>query len=400
MSSLSESQSGVQELDQEEYSPLTKWEDMDSTKLNYLNVLRGIYAIGFENPSKIQQQAIPPMIAGRDLIAQAQSGTGKTGAFTTGCLHLIDTSQPTIQAVIMAPTRELANQIYDVCKTLGTYLQEFKIQLCVGGDPVDKCIKDLHCNPHIVVGTPGRIQDMMRRDAINTRNMKVMILDEADEMLSSGFKEQIYNIVQMLPKEVQICLFSATIPDECAELTTKFMNNPVKILVKNDMLTLEGITQRVIQVDNDEMKYDTLKDLFAAISVSQCIIYCNSVQRVMDLHDALVNDGFPTCAIHGSMDKNERMVAWNEFKCGKHRVMVSSNVTARGIDIQQVSVVINFDVPRCVHTYLHRIGRSGRWGRKGIGINFVTRRDSQYVTDIESHYKIIIPPLTSFDNLS
>ena len=370
-----------------EFAELKSWEDMNANSPDLMKILRGIYAYGFENPSPIQQKALPPMIAGRDLIAQAQSGTGKTGAFTTGCLNLINCKENMVQAVIMSPTRELAIQTKGVCEALGSFLNNFKIVLCVGGDSVDKNIKDLTDNkPQIVCGCPGRIHDMIRRNVINAKNIKVMVLDEADEMLSTGFKEQVYNIFQFMPKDIQLCLFSATIPNECAELTKKFMREPVKILVANENLTLEGITQFKVCVEDDQQKYATLKDLYGALSVSQCIIYCNSVKRVKDLYSALLEDGYPACCIHSSMEKTERTEAYKEFKSGRSRVLVSSNVTARGIDIQQVSIVINFDVPKCVHTYLHRIGRSGRWGRKGMGINFITARDTRYTRNIEQHY--------------
>ena len=234
---------------------------------------------------------------------------------------------------------------------------------------------------------------MLRRQFINPNKLELIVLDEADEMLSVGFKEQVYNIFQYLNNEVQVALFSATMPPELNALTEKFMRNPVKILVKSDMLTLEGISQYRIVLDDDPQKYNTLKDIYDIISMSQCIIYCNSVKRVVSLYDAMKQDEFPVCCIHSSMEKDERATAYEEFKNGKYRVLISSNVTARGIDIQQVSTVINFDVPKDVNTYLHRIGRSGRWGRKGIGINFVTRRDLRKIKEIEEHYNTQIPDL-------
>ena len=377
------------------YPELGSWEDIEDGNMH---VLRGIYSYGFENPSPIQQKAIPPMVARRDMIAQAQSGTGKTGAFTVGTLNIIDTSKKQTQAIIMAPTRELAMQISCVFNDLGSYLKDYKVQLLVGGNSVDediKKLKDKDGPPHVIVGTPGRIHDMIRRNHVNVKNVKVLTLDEADEMLSTGFKDQVYNIFQYMPKDIQLCLYSATVPGEIAELSKKFMRDPVKILVKSEMLTLEGISQFHINMEDDQGKYLTLKDLYESLSVSQCIIYCNSVKRVQDLHNALLEDGFPVTAIHSSMDKQARTESYKDFKSGKSRVLVSSNVTARGIDIQQVSIVINFDVPKCVHTYLHRIGRSGRWGRKGIGINFVTKRDFRYIKNIEQHYNTQIKEFPS-----
>lgn len=369
---------------QPEYKPIEKWDEMDCDPL----VLRGIYAYGFEHPSPIQKKAITPMIAKRDIIAQAQSGTGKTGCFTVGTLQNIDTSKNEVQAMILSPTRELSQQTKNVLDSLGTFIKGLRTQLLIGGTSTDECIKQLRENtPHVVIGCPGRVYDMLRRKKIKQHTLKLIVLDEADEMLSSGFKEQVYNIFQYMPGEIQVALFSATMPHDLISLTDKFMRNPVKVLVKTEKLTLDGIAQFYVSVDDDSVKYECLKDIYSSISMSQCIIYCNSVKRVQDLHDAMISDNFPVCQIHSGMSKEERATGYNDFRKGKHRVLISSNVTARGIDVQQVSTVINFDLPKCVHTYLHRIGRTGRWGRKGVGINFVTKRDIRKLKEIESHYQ-------------
>jgi translation initiation factor 4A len=372
-----------------------KWEDVEDITPE---LLRGIYAYGFENPSPIQQRAILPIIQKHDVIAQAQSGTGKTGAFTVAALQSIDTTIAATQALIMAPTRELSKQIYDVVSGIGAMMAGLNVRLLIGGTSTDEDTSELKKKvPHIIVGCPGRVQDMIRRHFIHTSTIGLMVLDEADEMLSAGFKDQIYNIFQCLSPNIQVALFSATMPPELHSLTEKFMRNPVKILVKAEMLTLEGIVQHYVAVDNDVQKYLTLKDLFKTISLSQCIIFCNTTRRVADLYEAMTIDGYPVCCIHSNMDKQARQQAYSEFKKGTHRVLISSNVTARGIDIQQVSIVINFDVPRDIHVYLHRIGRSGRWGRKGFGINFVTRSDIGLLKDIESYYGTTITELpTSF----
>lgn len=373
-----------------EYNEIISWDELNiKTPL-----LRGIYAYGFETPSAIQKKAILPMISKKDIIAQAQSGTGKTGCFTIGALELIDTELSKIQAMIITPTHELSYQIQNVINSIGYLIPNLKTQLLIGGQSMDTSIYNLYNNtPHIVIGCPGRIYDMICRKYLSPNTIKLVIIDEADEMLSSGFKEQIYNIFDYLQNNVQICLFSATIPNELYSLTEKFMRNPVKILVKTEMLTLEGINQYFINMNDDTSKYETLKDLFGTFSVSQCIIYCNSIKRVNDLYDAMILDEFPVCQIHSNMDKNDRHASYKDFLNGKYRVLISSNITARGIDIQQVETVINFDIPTNVHTYLHRIGRSGRWGRKGIGINFITRRDYRLMKDIESYYNTEIKEL-------
>jgi superfamily II DNA/RNA helicase len=370
---------------------ISSWEELDAKR----QLLRGIYSYGFETPSPIQKKAIIPMFQKKDLIAQAQSGTGKTGCFAIGTLQLIDVSKKVPQAMILSPTRELSIQTKNVIDALGSQFDGLRTQLLIGGTSTDEDSRNLHDNPpHIVIGCSGRIYDMIKRKKLSTRDMVLLVLDEADEMLSSGFKEQVYNIFQFMPSNIQVALFSATMPPELTALTQKFMRSPVEIFVKAERLTLEGINQYYVALENDSQKYDTLKDIYGAISISQCIIYCNSIKRVSDLYEAMVLDNFPVCQIHSGMDKNERTNNYNNFKSGKFRVLISSNVTARGIDIQQVSTVINFDVPRCVHTYLHRIGRSGRWGRKGVGINFVTQRDMQSLKDIESYYGTTINELT------
>lgn len=337
----------------------------------------------------------------RDLIAQAQSGTGKTGTFSIGALSLLDINDKTTQVLILSPTRELSKQTANVITSIGGMMTGLTIQTIVGGTSINEDSHTLKNNtPHVITGCPGRIYDMIRRGHIHSKTIKLVILDEADEMLSSGFKEQVYNIFQYFSNEIQVALFSATLPDYIYNITNKFMRNPVKISVKTEQLTLEGISQYYVAIEDDRQKYATLKDLYSVISMSQCIIYCNSVKRVADLYDAMVEDGFPVCRIHSGMDKVDRNTAFGEFRTGKYRVLISSNVTSRGIDVQQVSVVINFDVPKCVHNYLHRIGRSGRWGRKGIGINLITRRDVTIMKDIEAHYSCQISELPAdFDTL-
>lgn len=379
------------------YDEINNWDDLDINK----DLLRGIYAYGFEKPSPIQKKAIKPIMERRDLIAQAQSGTGKTGTFSIGALSLLDINDKTTQVLILSPTRELSKQTANVITSIGGMMTGLTIQTIVGGTSINEDSHTLKNNtPHVITGCPGRIYDMIRRGHIHSKTIKLVILDEADEMLSSGFKEQVYNIFQYFSNEIQVALFSATLPDYIYNITNKFMRNPVKISVKTEQLTLEGISQYYVAIEDDRQKYATLKDLYSVISMSQCIIYCNSVKRVADLYDAMVEDGFPVCRIHSGMDKVDRNTAFGEFRTGKYRVLISSNVTSRGIDVQQVSVVINFDVPKCVHNYLHRIGRSGRWGRKGIGINLITRRDVTIMKDIEAHYSCQISELPAdFDTL-
>lgn len=362
---------------------ISKWDELEI----HNDILRGIYAYGFESPSPIQCKAILPILEGHDMIAQAQSGTGKTAAFTIGALAKVNVNEQTNQVLIMSPTHELSTQITSVLNGIGSMMKGLQTKTIIGGSSIEEDAKQMKVTiPHVIVGCPGRIYDMIRRHHIDASKLKLVILDEADEMLSFGFKEQIYNIFQYFNKNIQVALFSATLPNHIYSITDKFMRNPIKISVLPEKLSLEGIKQYFIAIENDEQKYVTLKDLYGYISLSQCIIYCNSVKRVVDLYTSMKEDNFPVCCIHSNMTKIEREKAFYDFRSGVTRVLISSNVTARGIDIQQVSIVINFDIPKDVHTYIHRIGRSGRWGRKGTGINFITRRDVPKIKEIERYY--------------
>lgn len=364
---------------------INSWDDLDIDE----TILRGIHSMGFENPSPIQQRAIKPISIGRDIVAQAQSGTGKTATFAIGALSRIDVSLKKTQVIILSPTKELTVQTADVVKKLGSMMTGLTVETMYGGinpkDNTSNCFLNTN-KPQIICGCPGKTHDMLKRGVINSSFIKLIIMDEVDEMLSTGFKEQVYNIFQYMNEDIQIALFSATMPPNMHYIVNKIVRNPVRILVKSEMLTLEGIRQFYVAVDDDAQKYETLKHIFSYLSMSQCIIYCNSVKRVIDLQDAMTQDNFPVCCIHRNMTKEERFKSFVDFKNGKCRVLISTNITSRGIDIQQVSTVINFDVPHCIDNYLHRIGRSGRWGRKGVGINFVTRRDIVQLRRIEEHY--------------
>ena len=369
-----------------------KWDDFGLDN----NILRGIYAHGFESPSQIQKTAILPIIEKKDVIAQAPSGTGKTGTFSISSLQCVDLSVNKTQVLILAPTHELVKQIYSVITNIGGYMEGLKVKVLVGGTSVLEDADDLKKNvPHVIVGSVGRVHDMMRRRMIRSSDLKLFVLDEADEMLSGGFLDNIHQMFTTFNENIQVAIFSATLPDQIIELTNKFMRNPVKLTIEAEKLNLEGIQQFYIALHDDGHKYDALKDLFSKLSINQSIIYVNSVNRVIDLHQAMVKDGCACCCIHSSMTSAERHNTLSEFRRGIHRVLISSNVTARGIDVQQVSIVINFDIPKCVHTYLHRIGRSGRWGRKGVAINFVTKDDIHNMKKIESHYKSNIVELTN-----
>ena len=357
-------------------------------------LLRGIFSFGYEKPSDIQKKAIPHILKRKDIIGQAQSGTGKTGAFTISALQLIDTSKDFTQALFILPTHELVSQTCSVIASLTPFMPELRVKTLVGGTSINDDINELKTNPpHIIVACTGRLFDMIKRRAVNISDVHLCILDEADEMLSFGFKDQIYNIFQSLSPTVQIALFSATMPEPIMKITEKFMRDPVKIIVEPEKLNLEGIQQYFVSIYDDHSKYDAFKDIYQRMTASQTIIYINSVSRVVDLYNAMTEEGFSVCHIHSNMTKPERKDVITRFREGNYRLLISSNLTARGVDIQQVNAVINFDIPKSPETYLHRIGRSGRWGRKGIAINFVTKHDIFNMKQIERHFKIDIKEL-------
>jgi len=348
-------------------------------------LLRGIYAYGFEKPSAIQQRAIVPCIKGMDVIAQAQSGTGKTATFSIAILEKIDTGLRECQALILAPTRELAQQIQKVVMSLGDYMGA-QCHACIGGTSVREDMRKLDVGQHIVVGTPGRVFDMISRKVLRPNDIKQFVLDEADEMLSRGFKDQIYDVFRHLNQEIQVILLSATMPAEVLEVTKRFMREPVRILVKKEELTLEGIRQFYIAVEREEWKLDTLCDLYETLTITQAVIFCNTRRKVDWLTEKMHQRDFTVSAMHGDMDQKERDVIMREFRSGSSRVLITTDLLARGIDVQQVSLVINYDLPTNRENYIHRIGRGGRFGRKGVAINFVTDEDKRSLMDIEKFY--------------
>lgn len=359
-------------------------DNFDDMKLKG-ELLRGIYAYGFERPSAIQQRAIMPIVTGRDCIAQAQSGTGKTATFSVSILQRIDTTVKKTQALVLAPTRELAQQIQKVVIALGDYLN-VDCHACVGGTAVREDIARLNEGPHIVVGTPGRVFDMINRGALKTEAVMMFCLDEADEMLSTGFKESIYEIFQLLPGETQVVLLSATMAPEVLDVTKKFMRDPIRILVKKDELTLEGIRQFYINVEKEEWKLETLCDLYETVTITQAVIFCSTRRKVDWLTQQLHDRQFTVSAMHGDMKQEEREVIMKEFRSGSSRVLITTDLLARGIDVQQVSLVINYDLPSSKENYIHRIGRGGRFGRKGVAINFVSNEDKNMLEEIETYY--------------
>eukprot|EP00854_Cymbomonas_tetramitiformis_P015744 gene15744-18669_t len=290
-----------------------------------------------------------------------------------------------VQALVLSPTRELANQTEKVVLAVGDFMN-VQAHACIGGKSIGEDIRKLEYGVHIVSGTPGRVFDMIKRRTLRTRSINVLVLDEADEMLSKGFKEQIYDVYRYLPPETQVVLVSATLPTEVLEMTQKFMTEPLRVLVKRDELTLEGIRQFFVAVEREEWKFDTLCDLYDTLTITQAVIFCNTKRKVDWLTEKMRQNNFTVSSMHGDMPQKEREAIMAEFRSGTTRVLITTDVWARGLDVQQVSLVINYDLPNSRELYIHRIGRSGRYGRKGVAINFVRNDDIRILRDIEQYY--------------
>lgn len=357
------------------------------------NLIRGVYSYGFENPSKIQKIAIVPMSKHTDILAQSQSGTGKTGAFTIGALSVVDISIKAPQVLVICPTRELSQQTERVARALGNYM-DLKVLSATGGNQLRSDISALKAGAQFVVGTPGRIYDLIRRGDLSVDNIKYVILDEADQMLEDLFAEQIKAILDnKYPSTTRLALFSATMPQNVLEVAESYLNNPVRILLPPDEVTLDGIKQFYIGLDREDWKLPTLLDLYQQIAVNQALIYVNKRQKAEWLAKQLASQGFTLEYIHGEMDVAERKKRMEDFRSGQVRVLISTDLLARGIDVQQVSLVVNYELPIQRENYVHRIGRSGRYGKKGVAINLVYGDELNTLKEIEKHYSTSIQEL-------
>jgi translation initiation factor 4A len=359
-------------------------------------VLRGVYSYGFEKPSRIQEKAIVPILEGRDVLAQAQSGTGKTGTFVIGTLPKIDPSLNKPQVLVMVPTRELAQQIAMVASAIGSHVGEkgIRVYAATGGPAVHEDMRALDRGVHFLVGTPGRIYDLMGRKAISTAYIRALVLDEADQMLEDRFREQVHAILSTgFPETTQVALLSATMVPDVVDVARTLLRNPVQILLPAEEVTLEGIRQYYVMIDREEDKLDTLCDLYEHLSISQALIYCSTRSKVEWLSDQMIKRGFDLKYIHGDMDIHERKDRMDAFRQGACRVLISTDLLARGIDVQQVSLVLNYELPIQRENYIHRIGRSGRFGRKGASINLITERERSMQTDIEQYYNTTVNTL-------
>lgn len=371
---------------------LRMYESFDEMGLND-ELTRGIYSYGFENPSKIQQLAIVPMSKHTDILAQSQSGTGKTGAFTIGSLSVVDTSIKAPQVLVICPTRELSQQTERVARALGNYMG-LKVLSATGGNQLRSDISALKAGAQFIVGTPGRIYDLIRRGDLVVEHIKYVILDEADQMLEDLFAEQIKAILDnKFPSTTRLALFSATMPQNVLEIAENYLNNPVRILLPPDEVTLEGIKQYFVELEREDWKLPVLLDLYQQIAVNQALIYVNKRQKAEWLAKQLSAQGFTLEYIHGEMEVGERKKRMDDFRSGSVRVLISTDLLARGIDVQQVSLVVNYELPVQRENYVHRIGRSGRYGKKGVAINLVYGDERNTLKEIEKHYSTTVHEL-------
>ena len=365
------------------------------------NLARGIYANGFQRPSKIQKVAILPMKQSRDILAQSQSGTGKTGAFVIGALSNVDMSVNAPQVLVINPTRELAEQTQKNADAIGSFLG-LKTMKAIGGTSVQQDIRDLQRGVHFVSGTPGRLFDLIDRGALRLDNIRYLIFDEADQLLEEGFFAQIQEILRtrMFPATTHLAMFSATMPEAVLELAETFLNKPVRILLRTEEISLKGIRQFYVGVDREEWKFAALIELYKHLSIDQAIIFVNKRMKAEQLTRMMVDEGFPIQCIHGDMDPHERRRRLEEFRAGKVHVLIATDILARGIDVQTVSMVVNYEMSPSRENYFHRIGRCGRYGRKGVSINLLCGEGELGMQrDIEHHYEITIPELEDPDQI-
>jgi translation initiation factor 4A len=347
-------------------------DNFDDLKLSQ-ELIKGVYLHGFTQPTPIQIKGINSITTGKDCILQSQSGTGKTATYLLGVMNRLDTTETGCQGVIITPTRELADQVYAVASNLGKYTN-FKITKCVGGTNVYQNRDELK-NATLVIGTIGRLSHMINEKKINSHKVKFVVLDEADDLLANGINDKLQFILDKIPCGVQIVLISATMSNNVFSISKIFMHDPIKILLKNNEVIIDLITQFYVDVETEESKFDTLLDLYNLVSAAQTIIFCNTIRKVEWLEQQLKLNNFTITTIHSNMNQSERDNIVKEFRDGNTRLLLTTDLLSRGIDIPQVNMVINYDLPPNKETYVHRIGRCGRFDKKGVAITLVKSTD-------------------------
>ncbi|KIO15902.1 hypothetical protein M407DRAFT_86662 [Tulasnella calospora MUT 4182] len=360
------------------------------------DLFRGISAYGFETPYALQQRAILPMVSGRDAIVQAEAGMGKTSTAAIAILQSINCNLRETQALIFSPTRESATETQSVIMALGDYLN-VQCRACIGGTSVAEDIRKLNSGVHVVSGTPGRVFDMIRRKHLRTRNIKMLVLDEADELLNKGFSNQVYDIYRYLPPATQVMFLSTALPHEILEMATKFMKNSIRILLKSTESPLDRIKHYFVAVEEEEWKFDTLCDLLDTLATTRVIIFCNTIRKVEWLAEKMRDSKFGASFLHGNVPQNECDQIATDFRAGTCRVLITTDGRTRDIDRAPVSQVINYDLPNTHENYNHRVGRFGLPARKVVAVNFVKVQDVKVLRAIEQYYsiKIVRKPITA-----
>jgi superfamily II DNA/RNA helicase len=358
------------------------------------DLLKGVYLYGFTKPSKIQINGIQNISSGKDCMLQSQSGTGKTATYLLGVLNRIDSNENKCQGIIITPTHELADQVYSVAIELSKFLG-INIVKCIGGTDLNDN-RDKIKTAHLIIGTNGRISHMIKEKRINLFSIKFIILDEADELLADGLNEKLKFIFDKCSDGIQCCMISATFPPNIFSVAKRIMDNPVKILLRNSEVSVDLISQFYVNVEKEDLKFDTLLDLYSLVSTSQAIIFCNSIEKVDWLKTNLENNNFVITCLHGKMNQKEREIIIKEFRDGKTRILLTTDLLSRGIDIPLVNLVINYDLPINKEIYIHRIGRCGRFDKKGVAITMVKMEDPYDIklfNKLKHHYKLNIEEL-------
>lgn len=358
-------------------------------------LLRAVVDCGFEHPSEVQHECIPQAILGMDVLCQAKSGMGKTAVFVLSCLHQLKAESSTVGALILCHTRELAYQISNEFERFSRYLPDVKAKVFYGGTAVKehkRILKD-EC-PHIIVGTPGRILQLVRDGDLKTKGIKHFILDECDKMLEPlDMRNDVQQIFMKTPHDKQVMMFSATLSEEMRGVCKKYMQDPMEIYVDDSKLTLHGLQQHYVKLAENE-KNRKLNELLDALEFNQVVVFVKSVQRAIQLDKLLQECNFPSVSIHAGLKQEERIKMYQSFKDFKHRILVSTDIWGRGIDIERVNIVINYDMPEESDTYLHRVGRAGRFGTKGLAITFAsTEEDAKILEDVQSRFEVSITQL-------
>lgn len=355
-------------------------------------ILQALTEAGYQNPTPIQQQTIPLLLEGRDVVGQAQTGTGKTAAFALPLLQQIDTAVHAIQALVLTPTRELAVQVAKAIDTYGKHLKRCSVLAIYGGESMQKQFSRLERGVHVVIATPGRLMDHMRRKSLNLDHVKMLVLDEADEMLRMGFLEDVTWILEQVPEKRQVALFSATMPAEVKSISKRYLKDPAHVHVRQSTVTKSSIDQRCISV-SESHKWDVLVRLLESETMDATIIFTKTKLGASSLAERLEQRGMAVQALHSDLSQGQRQVVLQRLRDKRLDVVVATDVAARGLDIHHISHVINYDMPNDAETYVHRIGRTGRVSMSGIAILFVTPREKKTLKQIEMYTKQPIRPM-------